>query len=197
MKEKLKYNLGNQILFIEELCMKTKDLTLIGIFVALLSVIAPISIPLSGGIPISLATLMVMLIGVLLQDYKAVLVVSIYILLAIIGVPVLSGYGFGIQKVFGVTGGYILGYLPLAFISGLFSKYSDKYTGTKRYLYLLLGLLLGNIILYTIGTIWFINFTDTRLYAGLMACVIPFLPGDILKIVVVLLLEKRIRKLIK
>lgn len=177
--------------------MKTKDLTLIGIFVALLSVIAPISIPLSGGIPISLATLMVMLIGVLLQDYKAVLVVLIYILLAIIGVPVLSGYDFGIQKVFGVTGGYILGYLPLAFISGLFSKYSDKYTGLKRYLYLLLGLLLGNIILYVIGTIWFINFTDTTLYASLMACVIPFLPGDILKIVVVLLLEKRIRKLIK
>ena len=56
-------------------------------------------------------------------------------------------------------------------------------------------MLVGTIVLYIIGTIWFIVFTKMELWPALLACVIPFLPGDAIKILIVTLFEERIRKL--
>lgn len=174
--------------------MNTKDYVLIAVFTALLCVIAPLSVPLSGGVPISLATFMIMLIGILLKDVKATLVVALYILLAIFGLPVLAGYVSGIERVFGITGGFILGYLPLAYICGLFSRISMDFDNKKRILYLIGGMLLGTIVLYAVGVIWFINFTKLDLVYALGACVLPFILGDIIKIILVLIISRRLLK---
>ena len=107
--------------------MKTKDMILMAVFTAILCVMAPLSLPLSGGVPISLGTLLVMLIAFELKQYRATLVILLYIFLAMMGLPVLSGYVGGIDRVLGMTGGYIIGYLPLAFIVGFVSKISIKY----------------------------------------------------------------------
>ena len=177
--------------------MNTKDYVLIAVFTALLCVIAPLSVPLSGGVPISLATFMIMLIGILLKDVKATLVVVLYILLAIFGLPVLAGYVSGVERVFGITGGFILGYLPLAYICGLFSRISKDFDNKKRTIYLIGGMLLGTIVLYIVGVIWFINFTKLDLVYALSACVLPFILGDIIKIILVLIISKRLLKFIK
>lgn len=177
--------------------MNTKDYVLIAVLTALLCVIAPLSIPLSGGVPISLASFMIMLIGVLLKNVKATIVVILYILLAIFGLPVLAGYLSGVDRVFGITGGFIWGYIPLAFVCGLFSRLSINFDNKKRTVYLALGMLLGTIILYTIGLIWFISFTKLDLVYALSACVLPFILGDIIKIILVLIISPRLVKAIK
>ena len=166
--------------------MKTKRLVLISLFTALLAVIAPLSIQI-GQIPISLATLMVMLTSFILGKKNSVIVVLIYILLAIIGLPILAGYKSGISSLFGMTGGYIFGYIPLAYFS--------SYFGNDSFYKKVIGMLLGTILLYTIGTIWFIIYTKTELWSSLLICVIPFIPGDIIKMIVISLFEKRIRNI--
>lgn len=174
--------------------MKTKDMILVALFTAILCAMAPLSFPLSGGVPISLGTLLVMLIAFELKQYRATLVILLYIFLAMMGLPVLSGYVGGIDRVLGMTGGYIIGYLPLAFIVGFVSKISIKYEIKKRLVYIFISMLIGTLVLYTIGTIWFLIFTKTTLSAALMACVIPFIPGDILKMIIVLVVALRIEK---
>ena len=88
-----------------------------------------------------------------------------------------------------MTGGYILGYLPLAYMTGWFV---DRY-GTKIK-FLVSGTFLGTLILYVLGTLWFMFITKIGLMASLAACVIPFLPGELLKIVVVCILVPRLSR---
>lgn len=173
--------------------MKTKDLTIIALFTALLCVLAPISIPLSGQVPISLATLVVMLIGVVLGSKKGCIAIALYIIIGLIGIPVFSSYRSGASVLFGMTGGYIFGYIPLAYITGFLS---GKYEGKKDILYTLLGMLIGTVILYTIGTIWFIFYTKMSLGAALAACVLPFIPSDILKMIVVIIIGPKLKSVL-
>ena len=168
--------------------MKTKRLILISLFAALMAVIAPFSLKI-GPIPISLATFMVMLTSFVLGKKDGLIVVCIYILLALVGVPVLSGFNSGIGALFGMTGGYIFGYLPLAYLS--------SYFGYKNFKDKLCGMLIGTCVLYLFGTIWYMLYTGVSLIPSLSACVLPFIPGDLIKMFIVILLEERLRKIIK
>lgn len=178
--------------------MKTKDLVLIAILTALMAILAPISIPLTLGVPISLGTFMVMLIGVILKQSNAVVTVSLYIVLAFIGLPVLSGYTSGASILFGMTGGYIFGYIPLAFITGLATSYSLNYENKRiRDFVRFLGMIIGTIILYAMGTWWFMKYTGLNLSSSLSACVIPFIPLDLFKMIIVTLISPRIETIAK
>ena len=110
-----------------------------------------------------------------------------YIILGILGLPVFAGWTSGAAVVFGMTGGYIIGYLPLAFCTGCFR---ERHTSAGA---LVTGMVTGTITLYTVGTVWFILYTKTDLTAALTACVLPFLPGDILKMILTELVTPRIR----
>lgn len=171
--------------------MKTKDITIISICTALMCVLAPISIPLSGGVPISLATFVVMVLALVLKQYKAMCVVGLYLVLGLIGLPVFGGFTSGASILFGMTGGYLFGYILLAYITGLFaSKFDNK-------AYLFLGMVVGTIALYILGTAYFMKYTGMNLASSMAACVIPFIPGDIVKMVVALIISPRINKLMK
>ena len=97
----------------------------------------------------------------------------------------------GLSDLFGVTGGFLLGYLPLPFFSGCF--YEKRRDGIS----LLIGTISGNFVLYAFGTAWFMVYLRADLFKALSACVIPFLPGDLFKIVVVNLLTPRIKAALK
>lgn len=177
--------------------MKTKDLVLIAILTALMGVVAPISIPLAAGVPISLGTFMVMLIAVILKQSNAVVVVGLYIVLAFIGVPVLSGYASGASILFGMTGGYIFGYIPLAFITGLAAGYGQNKDKYIKFIIQFVGMILGTVVLYVMGTWWFMKYTGMNLSASLAVCVLPFIPGDIVKMIVVILIAPRIERIVE
>ena len=159
--------------------LSIRKMVFIGIMAALLCVIAPHSIPLPGLIPISLATFAVYLSGMLLGAKSGTVAVVIYILLGAVGLPVFSNYSGGFGKLFGVTGGYIFGYIFCAFLTGLFA---DRFR--KKLWALPVGAALGTVACYLVGTVWYMIFTGSELIPALMACVVPFLIGDAIKIVV-------------
>ena len=96
-----------------------RDLTLTALAAAILCVVSPFTLSI-GPIPLSLCTLFLYLIPYLVGWKRATVATLVYILLGTAGVPVFSNFGAGLAKVAGPTGGYIVGYLPLVLISGLF-----------------------------------------------------------------------------
>lgn len=155
-----------------------KEMCVTAIFAALICIAAPFSVNIGSLVPISLATLAVYIVSGMLDVKCSVAAVAVYIMLGAVGLPVFSGFSGGVQKLFGVTGGYIIGYLALA---GIVSLMTSKIN--KKYIYPL-SMLLGTVVLYLIGTVWFIVQTKSAVGAALMSCVVPFIPGDLVKIAV-------------
>ncbi len=156
---------------------KIKDIAIISVAAAMICVVSPVSIPI-GDIPISLATFIIYLIAAIIGPKKGTISVLVYILVGIIGVPVFSNYRAGISVIVGVTGGYIVGYIPLALLTGIFI-YKCK---GKIWMYPI-GMILGTIVCYFIGTIWYMFNTHNNLMGSLLVCVVPFLLFDLIKIV--------------
>ena len=160
----------------------TYELVLIAMCAAVTCILAPISVPLAGEVPISLCTFAVMLAAILLGALSQL----IYVLLGSAGLPVFAGWTGGLGIVMGVTGGYIIGYIPMAFVTGLiYDKFGRNARGAAKILTMVLSMLAGTAVLYVLGTAWFIAQTHMNLAASMAACVIPFLPGDALKIAAV------------
>lgn len=170
--------------------MKTRDMTIIAVMAALICVAGPLSISI-GPIPLSLASFAVYMAGAVLGAKKGALAVGIYLLLGLVGLPVFSGFSGGFQKLIGVTGGYLVGYLPCAFITGLAVKPDDPESGPAWRLPAFMAL--GTVVLYLIGTAWFMVQTRNTLAASMGMCAIPFLPGDVVKIVAASLLARPVR----
>ena len=81
---------------------------------------------------------------------------AVYLLLGAFGLPVFTGYAGGIAKIAGPTGGYLLGYLFLVLIGGLFMlKMPRSEKKLLNILFPVLGLVLGTAALYLFGTAWF------------------------------------------
>ena len=172
--------------------MKTKDMTLIAVMAALICVAGPLSIAI-GPIPLSLASFAVYLAGAILGWKRGTLAVAIYLLIGLVGVPVFSGFSGGFQKLIGVTGGYLVGYLPCALITGLCA--GEPNAQKPRPVWMLpIGMALGTVALYVIGTAWFMLQTQNTLAAAMGMCVLPFLLGDGLKIVAASVIAVPVRK---
>ena len=166
--------------------MKTKRLTRIALMAALISVLAPVSVPLAGEVPVSLATFAVMLAGCALGAKDGAAAAAVYLLLGAIGIPVFAGYTSGFSILFGVTGGFLFGYIVLAMICGyVYRKFGSAAKGKMKFVWMTAAMLLGNLVLYTLGVIWFVFVTQYPLSVAMTACVIPFIPGDILKMILV------------
>ncbi len=162
--------INRSALYVKELCY-------VAFFTAMIAVLAQISIPLPGGVPLTLQTFAVPLAGLVLGPKKGTLATLIYILLGAVGVPVFANFSGGLGIVLGMTGGFIISFPLMAFLAGLGVKKSVK--SPLLWIYLLLGAAAN----YVIGTVWFMIVADSSLYAALAACVIPFIPTAILKII--------------
>lgn len=156
---------------------KTMSITIIALMTAILCVLAPISIPIST-VPISMGTFAVYLCATILGPKKGVVCVLIYLLLGAIGLPVYAGGAAGVGVIAGPTGGYLVGFLFLAFFTGWFS-----YHFANKAIILCLGMIIGTLLCYLIGTIWLGFSLHLGTWESLMAGVIPFIPGDILKMI--------------
>ena len=154
-----------------------KDLCYIALFTALIAVLAQISIPLPGGVPLTLQTFAVPLAGLVLGSKRGTIASLIYVLLGAVGVPVFAGLTGGLGKVLGMTGGFIVSFPIMAFLAGLAVKKSIKSP------MLWVWLVLGAVANYVVGTVWFMVVAGSTLSAALTACVIPFIPTAIIKII--------------
>ena len=168
--------------------VNVRSLTTTAMMTAILCVFAPFSIPI-GDVPISLATFVVYFSAVLLGMKKSLICVSLYILIGMVGIPVFSGWKSGVAVLAGPTGGYIVGYLLIAFCTGLLLMIV-KY----KLAFMILGMLIGTIGCYALGTIWLAVQLSLSPKAALWVGVIPFLPGDVIKIVATVCIAVPVRK---
>lgn len=173
--------------------MKNKKLTtyqmaVTALMAAALCVLGPLSVPI-GAIPISLSNFVICLTAWLLGPKFGTLSVAVYLLIGLVGVPVFSGYGAGIAKLAGPTGGYLVGYLLLAFIGGLFIEKSKGQPVIAG-----IGLVLGDAACYVLGTAWFVFQMQCELGYALSVCVYPFIVLDLAKIVVSCIVGALLRK---
>ena len=164
-------------------------MALSALMAAALCILAPLSIPI-GPVPITLSVLAIMLMPYLSGMRLSVLAV-LYLALGALGLPVFSGFEGGVQKLVGPTGGFLVGYIPLALIAGLFVDKSDRMPAQ------LLGLALGLFACYALGTVWLALQMRIDLSAALGAAVLPFLPLDAVKLVTAAVLGPQLKKRLK
>lgn len=160
---------------------KTKDLTLIAISTALTCVLSPLSIPI-GIVPIALTNLILLLNTYVLGYKKALVACLLYIIIGAIGIPVFANFSGGIGILSGPTGGYIIGYIPMIIVSGLLiEKYPNR-------LIHIIAMIIGTALCYALGTVWFCFVMNSSLASAMAICVIPFIPFDLIKIIIVALI---------
>ncbi len=172
-----------------------RTLTYTALACALIAVCSWISIPI-GDIPVTLQTFAVCFCAGLLGWKRGLLAVAVYLVLGAIGVPVFSGFGGGIAKLVGVTGGYLIGFLLTAFLTGWIAE-----RGNRRILPLIFGMVAGLIACYAFGTVWFFLFYVSEtgiagLWSALIKCVFPYLPFDAVKIALAVILVRRLHGLL-
>ncbi len=170
--------------------MKTKSMTIIGLVTAMLCIMGPltIAVPISP-VPISLATLAIYFAVYVLGMKRGVISCLLYLLMGMIGLPIFSGFSGGIGKLLGPTGGYLAGYLALALITGIFI---EKWQG-NRYLQAV-GMIFGTSVCYLFGTCWLAWQMDMSYYTALGVGVLPFIPGDIVKLAIAITTGPVLRK---
>ena len=177
--------------------MKTKDFVICALFAAIICVSAVITIPLPfTPVPITLQVMTICIAGAVLGYKKGVIAVGIYILLGFIGIFVFSGMKSGPAVLFGPTGGYILGFLPMTFLIGFLACNlikSENRISIKCIKYFIV-MFLGLIVLYIFGTIQLMFIAHLNLMAALGTAVIPFLGFDIAKIVLATAISYFIRQ---
>ena len=167
----------------------------IALFAVIIAICSWLSVP--ATIPFTLQTFGVFLTVGVLGGKRGTLSVLVYLLLGIIGIPVFSGFTGGVGRLLGTTGGYIIGFL----FSAMVMWAMEQFLGKKRWV-LAISMLLGLIVCYAFGTIWFmLVYAKTTGQIGVMTalgwCVFPYIIPDLIKIVLALVLCKRLAKIIQ
>lgn len=176
--------------------MKSKfnihTMALVAVMAAVICILGPLSLPI-GIVPISLANLAIYFVLYILGMKRGTAACIIYILIGFVGIPVFAGFSSGPSILLGPTGGYLIGFVFMSIISGLFvDKFFDKW-------YLcVIGMLIGTAVCYAFGTVWLAHEAHLTVISALAAGVLPFIPGDVIKIVIATLIGPNLhRRLVK
>ncbi|MEA4925532.1 MAG: biotin transporter BioY [Syntrophomonadaceae bacterium] len=146
-------------------------------FGALTAIASFLVIPLQP-VPITLQSLFTGLAGVLLGGATGAWSQIIYVLLGVIGLPVFAGGKAGLGILLGPTGGYLIGFIAGAYVIGKIVEARPK----PGLVWIVIALAAGNLVVYTLGTIQLALVTHYSLLKSLLVGVVPFLPGDLLKL---------------
>ena len=190
--------------------MKNKSvlkISFIALFAAIICVGCFIRIPL-GVIPIVLQNILCILCGVILGGFLAGAPTALFLLAGLIGLPVYSGGTSGLAVWMGPTGGFLPGYLLGAIVAGFIAgkpSVEQKKITWKNALRVSLAVLAGMVILYIPGVIRFsfwataagkVPAEKTAFAYTMAACVIPYIPGDLLKTVVAIPVALKLRPIL-
>jgi len=154
--------------------MRTKDIVEIALMAAVLFVLSLIKIPL-GPVPISLQTLGVMIAGTVLGSKKGGLATLIYCLTLF-------------SRVTGPTGGFIVSFPIAAFLIGLMLEKTNHKVNTI----FIANTLFGVLLVYALGLPWFMHVTELSLNKSLTLAVFPFIPGDMVKVILTTIVSPRL-----
>ncbi|MBQ7157922.1 MAG: biotin transporter BioY [Treponema sp.] len=175
----------------------------IALFAALICAGCFISIPI-GLVPITVQNMFALMSGVILGSIHGAAAVGIFLLLGALGIPVFSGVKGGIAVLSGPTGGFLIGYFVGALIAGLIvgsPKLEEKKLTFKVVGKIVLATIVAFVLNYAVGIPWFMSVMEAKgatktLQDTLKICLIPFIPGDSIKIAVTIILSFIIRPIV-
>lgn len=177
------------------------DLTQAAVFAALIAALGlPGTITIgTSGVPITFQSLGVILAGAVLGPRKGTLAVVIFMVLAIAGLPILSGGRNGLTALSSPTAGYFIGFLPAVIVIGVLTAImvsTGGTTGSGKYRVLWgigINALGGIVVLYACGVLGLLVRTDLTLWAAI-ATNGSFIPGDIAKCVIAALVAAQVHR---
>lgn len=167
--------------------LQTRDMVMTALCTAVIAVCTQLTIPMPSGVPITLQTFAVALCGFLLTPKFAELSVFVYLMLGAVGIPVFSALRGGFQMLLGPTGGFLYGFLPMALLCSL-SK--------KKVPALAFGIA-GLCACHFAGVLQYALLTHTSFLIAALKVSVPFLPKDIVSVIIAMLLAERLRPMLK
>lgn len=163
-------------------------IALIGVMTAIMCVVAPFSIPV-GLVPVSFTNFVIFITVIILGWKMGTISYLVYLCVGLVGMPVFSGYSSGFTKLMGPTGGYLIGFIFMAIISGfIYEKFRSNIA------ICITGMIAGAIITDAFGTAWLAYHLHMSFSAAMAVGVIPFIPGDLIKIAAAAVVGPFIRK---
>jgi biotin transport system substrate-specific component len=172
--------------------LSTRGMIYASMFGALTAIGALISIPLQP-VPVTLQTLFLYLAGSLLGGRLGALSQVLYVILGVIGLPVFSGGKAGLGVFLGPTGGYLIGFIAGAFVTGRIIEVRKK----PGLVWIVLAMLAGTAAVYTLGVLQLVLIGKLSVGKAASVGVLPFLPGDVLKIAAASVITMKVKDKIK
>jgi len=160
------------------------SMVLIAFFTALTIIGTQLTIPLAL-VPITLQTLFVLSAGMLLGSLRGMLSQLLYVVIGLAGFPVFSRGQGGVQMVFAISFGYLLGFIAAPLVVGWILRLAGKVTLVST----LLAGLAGTLIIDVVGIGWILTvfnaISDKPMAAAKVfsAILLPTVPGDLIKVV--------------
>lgn len=151
---------------------------------------ASVRIP-GSAVPVTMQTLVVSLAGVLLGARLGALSQATYLLAGALGAPVFSGGAAGFAWLMGPTGGYLLAFPLAAAVTGVLTAGVLDKPGFANAVRLGVGIFLGTLVIFAGGAAQLTLLTGDPVNA-LRAGVLPFLAGDVLKVIAATLVARRL-----
>lgn len=177
----------------------TKELVLTALMAVLIAVCSWISIP--TVVPFTLQTFAVFCAVNLLGGKNGFFSILVYLLIGALGVPVFAEFSAGVGVLFGMTGGYILGFVFIAVIFRL-AELIPARGNAVRIVRNVIAMVIGLAVMYAFGTAWFMHIyardvESISLSAALKMCVTPFVLVDLAKMAAAIILTERLRKYVE
>ena len=173
---------------------QTKDLVYVALCAVLMAVCSWINIP--SAIPFTLQTFAIFCTLGLIGGKRGTASILVYLLLGALGLPVFAGFSGGVGILFGITGGYLLGFILMGLVYWLGER-----LGKGRRIVEIGSMALGLVLCYAFGTAWFM-FVYARqsgavtLATALAWCVIPFIVPDLVKMALAVLLSQKLSEVV-
>ena len=162
--------------------VKLQNLVRCGCCAALIAICACLAVPV-GDMVFTMQTFGVFLTLLLLGGGKGTAACAVYLLLGAVGLPVFSGFQGGLGILLGPTGGYLWGFPVLCLC----------YWALKKPFGDIIAMILGLVLCYVCGTLWFYFVYGGSLWAVVLKCVVPYLIPDALKLLLAMFIKKRIK----
>lgn len=159
-------------------------MTFVSLFVAMISVISQIAIPLPSAVPITLQMLMIAFVGYYLEIKLALVSVLLYIALGAVGAPVFASFNGGFYVLLGPTGGFIWGFIIIAVLCAI---------SAKSKLAIPIGIL-SVIICHFIGAFQYMLIAKITFLASIIMVSLPYILKDIIFVPVAYFLAGKIKK---